>query len=479
MSILDGEIFANIINKIPVKIIDSEELFTPVNKFEIERDINQRLILTTYSSNNATSKAKNFPPGTVINNNDTLKVILPFSENEILISGISTYEWNQTHNQASFIRVEKTSVQTIEYISKKEQNIFSIIEWVDNIDNGFYLYPDSININETLTTEIKLLHNDEHFIKLSSSDNTTSGSSACIYLNIDGQELYVGKCTKQTKLHNGALGFILYKGSPSEEIRDKIRRCLSYALGRYIVYLGYTAYNEQWQWLSFKAIAGYSIKNLVYDMPTSPPAPLDSNTYNMIDSKMMIQLVNALYKHHDNLKFQHILWLYWHAVCAPIHMAAVHYGGAIEFLQDAYIKHHNKKFKTKVLEESVDWEEFSKAAFEAVEKLAINKETKNILCEKIKHLNQMPPRNLEQQFLEILEIQLSKLEKSAWKQRNSAAHGKEIENNDSIKLIKEVKILKIILDRLILKITQGSDQYIDYYSLGYPFKLLTNSISDE
>lgn len=477
MSILDGEIFAEMMNKVYFDRFETEDLFCPINKFEIERDINQRLILTTYSSINSTSKAKNFPPGTVKHSDEALKIILTVPKNEILMSGLTVLSSNLILNSKE--RIEKTSVQTIEYISKKEQNVFSIIEWVDNIDNGFYLYPDSININETLTTEIKLLHNDEHFTELSSSDNTTSGSRACIYLNIDGQELYVGKCTKQTKLHNGALGFILYKGAPSEERRDKIRRCLSYALGRYIVYLGYNTYNEQWQLLSFKAIAGYSIKNLVYDMQTSPPAPLDSNSRNMINSNMMIPLVNALYKHHDNLKFQHILWLYWHAVCAPIHMAAVHYGGAIEFLQDAYIKHHNKKFKTKVLEESDDWEEFSKAAFEAVEKLAINKETKNILCEKIKHLNQISPRNLEQQFLEILEIQLSKLEKSAWKQRNSAAHGKEIENDDYIKLIKEVKILKIILDRLILKITQGSQQYIDYYSLGHPFRLLTDSILDE
>ena len=43
-------------------------------------------------------------------------------------------------------------------------------------------------------------------------------------------------------------------------------------------------------------------------------------------------------------------------------------------------------------------------------------------------------------------------------------------------LIREIKILKIIFHRVLLKIMGGGEQYIDYYSDEFPIKSLKDSI---
>lgn len=75
-------------------------------------------------------------------------------------------------------------------------------------------------------------------------------------------------------------------------------------------------------------------------------------------------------------------------------------------------------------------------------------------------------------------IILSEIEKSAWQQRNNAAHGNEIEEGGEIQLIREIKILKMIFHRVLLKIMGGTELYTDYYTIGFPIKYVTDSIED-
>ncbi|MGB1311740.1 MAG: hypothetical protein ACPG47_11030, partial [Leucothrix sp.] len=79
-------------------------------------------------------------------------------------------------------------------------------------------------------------------------------------------------------------------------------------------------------------------------------------------------------------------------------------------------------------------------------------------------------------FLESLDLKLSDLEKSAWKQRNNAAHGNEVEEGSQIQLIRETKVLKVIFHRVFLKIIIGSGHYYDYYSIGFPVNELSECI---
>ncbi len=64
----------------------------------------------------------------------------------------------------------------------------------------------------------------------------------------------------------------------------------------------------------------------------------------------------------------------------------------------------------------------------------------------------------------------------SFKQRNNSAHGNKSDEDGMIPLVREVKILRILCNRIILRIYNLSDYYNDFYSLGFQTRHLSDSI---
>src|SRR5699024_5257170 len=79
---------------------------------------------------------------------------------------------------------------------------------------------------------------------------------SCVYLKIGGFELFIGTCDVSPD-HVSKPGFILYKGVPDALTRKRIRYCLSFCLGSYLVYLGNTNFDASWKPVSFVAESAY------------------------------------------------------------------------------------------------------------------------------------------------------------------------------------------------------------------------------
>lgn len=73
-------------------------------------------------------------------------------------------------------------------------------------------------------------------------------------------------------------------------------------------------------------------------------------------------------------------------------------------------------------------------------------------------------------------ITLGLVETVAWKRRNQAAHGSEIDIDSVIPTIMETKLLKIILHRIVLKITGAGDRYYDDYTIGHAIREVTEPV---
>ncbi len=73
-------------------------------------------------------------------------------------------------------------------------------------------------------------------------------------------------------------------------------------------------------------------------------------------------------------------------------------------------------------------------------------------------------------------ITLGQVEAAAWKRRNQAAHGNEIDIDSVIPTIMETKLLKIFLHRIVLKITGASDRYYDDYTIGHAIRNVTEPV---
>jgi hypothetical protein len=245
-------------------------------------------------------------------------------------------------------------------------------------------------------------------------------------------------------------------------------------LGNYLVYLGCSIFDADWNTIRFKSVSAYSIGKRVFDLPVMPPAPLGFTYQREITSACVSRMVNGIYCQYDSLKVGTLCWAYWHALCATMHIAAAHFGAAIEALIRNFVEARSTEFETKLVPDHDEWRSLCKEIQQVITRLAVPDETKRILISKLGSLNETPRSVLMNRALDGLDIQLSEAERHAWRRRDYAAHGIEIKEEDQLKVIQQTKLLQRMFHRLFLKVTDGSDIYNDYCSLGFPIRKLSD-----
>jgi len=65
-------------------------------------------------------------------------------------------------------------------------------------------------------------------------------------------------------------------------------------------------------------------------------------------------------------------------------------------------------------------------------------------------------------------------ESVAWRRRNAAAHGRTIPAGSELEAIQDTKFLRGLFDRMLLKLVDASECYVDYGSLNFPIRPLAD-----
>ena len=478
LSMLKSEIFEDFINNENsyLSVTDAGPLYNPIHDIKVQRDSKLNILITTRSDDDATRKAKEFLAGTVRNVDDAIK-LESVSGSQVSINGVISHSSDVTRDYKSGlnVRIENSTAYSIEAIIQNLDKGKYLIEWFENMDDSITLWPDIVEIKANEKTKISLgsSHNEVIMEEIHQTENALSRS--CINITVDGFELYISKSLEKADKGKNNSGFILYKGCPSKDVRRKIRNCLSFGLGRPLINIGHSIFSEDWNLVSFEALSSNIMGEAAFNVATLPPAPIEDRNMRTIDKAAFSQLVTSLYSNYQKCNFDHVSWLYWHAVCQPFFTAAVHFGAAIEALQTSYIKCEGKHFETALIN-TAEWKELRESTLEIISELKIAAAERKILENKFNALNQSPKDIITKRFLNSIGIELNDLETSAWQQRNFAAHGKEIDSKEILKNIRTINILKVIFHRILLRITNGSENYIDYYSIGHPIRDVKESI---
>lgn len=473
------ETFELLLNNGMFQITDSGPLCSPINSFEIKRDDKHRLLLTTRAEGNSqkdTCKFPKLPAGTVHSN--VASVTLSSSDMTVVANGVWPFDKIHRSNPitGAYETTEKARIDSIEAAPEDVGQVHQLIEWVDNVDTSLYIWPHSLEENHE-TTAIRTLSGGDETLTQHAKGNTSSMRD-CLRLNIADNEIYIAPFQNHTREHPSGPGFILYKKFPCEEIRRKIRECLSFAFGLPLIYLGYTLLSVKFEFIGFKAVTPYIVDQSIYSLQALPPAPVGSEYTRLIDPNVFSKTVNALFAYFDELNFQHISWIYWHAVCSPMHTRPVQLGAGIEALQNAYGRLNSSKYKTKILDRTNAKhlrEEFLKIV-EAM--IPEDTEEKKELIKKASDLNKASQLLQNQRFFASLPLPLDMGEKEngAWKRRNAAAHGGKNMPGDFGELIRDIQLLKNIFHRVVISMTGACTQYIDCYSPKFPIRQLGESV---
>ncbi len=477
LKVWEEETFEYLLNNGVFKVTDCGSLHSPVNSFEIKRNDKRELILTSYSDRDSQKKnigLPDLPSGSIhsITGGFTLsdsKMTVEAKE----VWGYETYSEPDPKTKA-YIKKEISWVGTLEAIPDDNKKVFQLIEWVENLDISLYSWPHSLT--EERETTITRVFSDDVGAKLEKSIKQKEywSRSGCLILIIDGYELYIKPFKNKESKRPSGPGFILYKKFPSEDVRRKIRECLSFTFGLPIVYLGYTLLSEENKFIGFRAITPPIIDESIFSTFALPPAPIGGANTKRINSIVFSNMVNSLYTHYDTINFQQLSWDYWHAIFSPSHVKPILLGACIEALQTSYKKLKKPEYVTTLLSRpnaKYLRDEFLKI----VNSMPLQEEEKKVLQDKAGNLNSPPQRILNERFFASLSLEMGEKEIGAWKRRNDAAHGTMRTKGGFTDLMKDTNLLKNILHRVIISMSNANSQYIDCYTPGYPIRQLRES----
>ena len=264
---------------------------------------------------------------------------------------------------------------------------------------------------------------------------------------------------------------------PDEIFRKKVRVALSFALGLYLVDLGSTYFDADWTIVSTLARSAYSLGRHAFELRALPFAPLGPRFLYELNPIQLTRAVTAFVDAFDLLDLANLHWAYWHACAATPHIAPAHFGAAIEGLQAVYIKANPNKVPEGWAPRE-EWKGLRASLVAVVESAEISAEARTALREKLFTLNGIDQRQRLKSLMMTLHLNLGSDEDAAWRRRNKAAHGTPIPEGQELAAIYDMKLLRGVFQRLLLRTTNAADQYIDYASPRHEYRILQDAPPD-
>jgi len=447
-------------------------LHAPVQAFSIHRDENLDLVLETQSADDSVSTSPNIPAGTIRIANERVELTNIGNVSAAFV-GILTRSVSTSHDERGIpVKREVAKVQRIEGSMPGAGPALYTVDWLSNVSGHSLLLPDFVR-TEAKTTTTRTFGSDG-LVRVGNDETSSFGRSA-VKLTVSGVELFL--CVTGEKSDQLRPGYILYLRTPDADFRRKVRDCLSYALGIYLVHLGTTTYTSDWHTVEFSSISAYSMDMKAFRLVNLPPAPLHETWRDGVDARMLSCAVNGIFASYDDLKFGNLAWAYWHAQAATPHIAGVHFGAAIEALLRRYSERHPDSIPSKPIPDTQVWKSFSRQVAALIAELRVDDASKSLLMSSLGSFNRLPLKALLEKVAGHLGITLGNEELSAWKRRDDAAHGNDREPGDELNLIRDNKLLRILFNRLLLRMTNASDRYHDHYTIGHKVRKLEEPTS--
>jgi hypothetical protein len=472
----DHEFAVQYINDGLFHVTDPGPLRAPVIDFSLRRDEGLDLILETRTAPDAKSTAPEHPSGTVRITTESAGL-----ENiggvKVRLTGVIPYrvQTSTNYRTGQDEHVEEAKIHALEATVQSGIEGRYTIDWVENLPTSPFVWPDFAETKIETATKRKFGLGDDG-ITLFSTDSGQSSSRSAAKIVAAGNEIYVCALRRRDNDDLVKPGCIIYVGNPDEQFRKKVRTAISFALGVYLVDLGSAVYSKDWEIISFKSRSAYSIDRKVLDLVVLPPAPMGARWQHEIDRVPFARLVNAVFHNYEALDFGNLSWAYWHALCATPHIASVHFGAAIELLLRQYGAMKPDQFPRGIIADRATRKRLFGQVEEAIAKLEVSEEKKNALRENIGGLNRVHQRDSMEAILKDIGIVLGPDESQAWKRRNDAAHGIAMEDGEELDVIRDIKLLKVMFHRMVLRIINGADTYHDYDTPGFPIRKLADPV---
>ncbi|MDU9031738.1 hypothetical protein NHG95_01135 [Pseudomonas corrugata] len=472
MDIWDADPLANFIGLRSSSLSPNELLPKKINLIKLTRDTDFNIIMEISSPEGDNPRAKEVPLGTVSITDNSIDLSSPYGtgslHNVSLLGG---------RTDLSSINKE-TATQTKFHVQRINFNYsaFPAEYTIDQIGNlpDHYIWPNGTH--DLMSGQHTITFNIDPPIEVNIAFPRIDAFSNNCAKFLFGDQIAIIAKTDSTAL-TGRLrpGVIYYPGNPDDDTREKIRASLSFAFGLPLVYFSTSFFRQNGKIVSFQSTTPSTMGGKAWSVISQPFAPIA--TQGFLDIHLLQKLAQSFFNNYGPLNLREFLFQLWHAEISPPYMKAAYYGSMIESIQKRESKKLDTKINSTIIEKSA-YKKSAKLLVRFIQKQDIPEEAKALFMSKIQNGNSVPQRVLADRFYTALGLNIGTLELSAWDKRNDAAHGNEQTPGLEIENFRSIKILRIILARILLKIIEGSSNYIDYYTFNHPIRNLADTITE-
>jgi hypothetical protein len=220
-----------------------------------------------------------------------------------------------------------------------------------------------------------------------------------------------------------------------------------------------------------------------YRQPSNPPTPLCLPQYEglegILDEEKVSTVISAVATKMEELKLEYPLFLVWLAQNSPLDVRAAHLGAAIESLRSSYCTGESVLQTTHLPKKA--WKAIRKALLSAFDIATTNldtdiRESDSVLRQKqrlektLNELNNKSSNMKYPEFFDSISLNVGEVEWRSLKQRNRPAHGSGYLFHEYPGLSITTDALYTLFNRIVLKLTNAADCYIDYSTYGHPVR---------
>lgn len=270
-----------------------------------------------------------------------------------------------------------------------------------------------------------------------------------------------------------------FGGIPDREKRIAISEIVSFILGKHLLNVGYTSFDEVGNPIDKVAINpwGDNIRHLSQSANILPIQISTEAKRGTIEVDLP-PLIKAYLENREILKLNEVLWRYWIGSELPLGSNIPIMANGIEILMKYWFKSRKSTSKGIYLSKD-EFDRLTRDDFENIESKLEDRPFKDKIMNKLRSDYNMSLTDKLKFFFDEIELPLGELEQEAIRCRHKMIHSSVNMGETEIeRIIRLSFVYRCLIHRTILKILGYSGKYIDYSVVGLTEKPL-NSVAGE
>lgn len=254
----------------------------------------------------------------------------------------------------------------------------------------------------------------------------------------------------------------------NSELRKKVLSIVSYILGRRLIPVGYTIFDNSG--VPYKQVAGQplgtEIKRECDNASHPPTVPIRSLRYGKLE-EALTRFTDMYLTAESEFGLSMALNHYWCSYATPLNISYAAIMMGIEMMVKSWYK-TRRNIKVKTYIDPKEWDKITEEPFAQISQALINNPSGDIVLGKLKNAMYFSKQDEITGFLKHLKLRTKDVEGSIFETRNKIIHGGYIDARKGTILSLYVTAARTLFNRVFLKLIGYNGVYTDYSTYGYP-----------